>query len=337
MRVSLANKKILLFSPQFFGYGEAIASKLRTYGAEVDYFDERPGNDFWTKSMIRVHKSLAKRKTKKYYDTILSSLKHNAYDFVLFLNPEAISQEALMKLKESQSKATFIMYMWDSLKNKKHTASLVSYFDLRHTFDKNDSENTAYTNFNFRPLFFLDEYKNLAKKKTKEIDLLFVGTVHSDRYKLLLTIRDLCDSMGRKTDFFMFLQSKKLYYIQKGINSSFSKAKLAEFSFTSLTKNTLIDKIKKSKVVLDIQHPLQTGLTMRCIEMIGAQTKIITTNQHIKTYDFYNPNNILCVDRENIEIENEFFDTDYESLDDETYHKYSLEGWLEEVFSLSAS
>lgn len=327
-------KKVLLFSPHFFGYGEAIADKIKSYGAEVHYHDERPGNDFMTKALIRIDKSLLNRKIHKYYKNIIGSLKADHYDYVLFLNLEAISEKDLFELKRMQSNAVFIMYMWDSVKNKKHTASLLPYFDLKHTFDKDDSENQSYESFNFRPLFFLDEYRNLRKDVSKEADILFVGTVHSDRYQLLMKIRNLCESMGKKTDFFMFFQSKKLFYARKASDKSFAKAKIGDFQFVPLTKEKLIRKLERSKVVLDIQHPSQTGLTMRTIEMIGAEKKIATTNSRIKDYDFYNPNNILCLDRNNIELNESFFETEYEALNEDVYHSYSIEGWLEVIFSI---
>lgn len=328
------NKRILLFSPHFFEYGLAISKKLQDYGVEVDYFDERPGNDFMTKALIRIDKSLLARKIHRYYSKIIESLKKDYYDHVLFLNLEAISEKDLLSLKKSQPNANFIMYMWDSVKNKKNTASLLPYFDLKHTFDKDDSENVNYKAFNFRPLFFLDEYRNLDGGGVKDIDLLFVGTIHSDRYQLLMKIRDLCDKQGKTTDFFMFFQSKKLFYAQKTSNRSFAKAKMTDFEFTSLSKEDLIKKLERCKVVLDIQHPGQTGLTMRTIEMIGAHKKIISTNQHIKDYDFYNPNNIQCISRDNIALDMSFFETDYEDLDPAIYHRYSIDGWLEEVFSI---
>jgi len=327
-------KKVLLFSPQFFGYGEAVAQKIRSYGAEVDYYDERPGNDFMTKALIRIDKSLLNRKIHRYYKKIIDALQNDHYDFVLFLNLEAISEKDLLKLKKTQSRAIFIMYMWDSVKNKKHTASLMPYFDLKHTFDKNDSRHTDFKSFNFRPLFFLDEYRDLGKNVEKELDLLFVGTVHSDRYQLLMKIRDLCQKMQKTTDFFMFFMSKKLFYARKASDKSFKMAKINDFEFVPLSKENLILKLARSKVVLDIQHPSQTGLTMRTIEMIGAKKKIITTNHSIKDYDFYHPGNILCIDRDNIELNESFFETEYVPIDDGTYHKYSIEGWLEDVFSI---
>ncbi len=70
----LKEKNILLFSPHFFGYGLEVASKMREMGASVDYFDERPGNDFWTKAIIRVNKSLLRRKIETYYTDIIKNV-----------------------------------------------------------------------------------------------------------------------------------------------------------------------------------------------------------------------------------------------------------------------
>ena len=80
--------------------------------------------------------------------------------------------------------------------------------------------------------------------------------------------------------------------------------------------------------MLDIQHPNQTGLTMRTIEMIGLNKKIITTNSSITEYDFYSPNNVLVIDRENVEIDLAFFETQYEKLEDNIYYNYSLSKWV---------
>lgn len=329
---ALSNKNILLFSPQFFGYGLEVASKMREKGARVDYFDERPGNDFWTKAIIRVNKSLLTRKIENYYIEIIKKLVDHHYDFVVFLNPEAISRNNLELLKKSQPKAIFIMYMWDSLRNKKYTIDILPFFDRKFSFDKGDCANEGYGLY-FRPLFFLDSYRNVDNIPHKmAIDLFFVGTLHSDRYELLMALRKAGEKLGKKIEFYMFFQSKVLFYLHKALNRSFRKAKQNDFKFLPLPKDKLIEKLSSSKVILDIQHPSQKGLTMRTIEMIGARKKLLTTNQEIKHYDFYNPKNIYCLDRAKIELEPHFFETPYVDLEASLYHKYSIEGWLEDLF-----
>ena len=75
---------------------------------------------------------------------------------------------------------------------------------------------------------------------------------------------------------------------------------------SGLPSEQLTAKLKQSKTVVDIQHPKQSGLTMRTIEMLGANKKMITTNADIQNYDFYHPNNICIVDRNNVVVPPEF-------------------------------
>lgn len=329
------NKKVLFFAPRFFGYGLEIANKLRELGGIVDFFDEKPDNDFLTKALVRVNKKLLLKKIQRYYQSIFCNLEKDYYDFVFFLAPESISVKSLEFLKGFQSRATFILYMWDSLKNRKNVIDLLPYFDFKYSFDKDDCKRKS-NNFQFRPLFFLDDYKNITEhQKNYKTDLLFVGTVHSDRYKLLLDIKKECIRLNKKNIYFMFLPSKSIYYLKKIFNSNFRSSTIKEFNFRPLSKTELLKRIDSSRVVLDIQHPSQTGLTMRVIEMLGAKKKIITTNKDIVNYNFYRANNVLYIDRENPKLNISVFESDYLELEKEIYFEYSLLGWLEEVFSKS--
>ncbi|MTD01286.1 hypothetical protein GKS16_03215 [Streptococcus uberis] len=67
---------------------------------------------------------------------------------------------------------------------------------------------------------------------------------------------------------------------------------------------------------------------MRTIEMLGMNKKIITTNSDIKNYDFYHPNNISIINRDSIEIDPNFLNSEYEPIDKEVYDKYSLKNWI---------
>ncbi|HFR3278101.1 TPA: capsular biosynthesis protein CpsH, partial [Streptococcus suis] len=103
--------------------------------------------------------------------------------------------------------------------------------------------------------------------------------------------------------------------------------------FDHLSSKEIADIINETEVVLDIQHPKQSGLTMRTIEMIGMNKKIITTNPMIRQYDFYNPNNILIIDRFDVEIDLSFFESPYQELQTEIYEKYSLEQWILDILN----
>lgn len=70
---------------------------------------------------------------------------------------------------------------------------------------------------------------------------------------------------------------------------------------------------------------------MRTVEMLGLGKKLITTNADIRNYDFYNPQNILVIDRDNPVIDEDFIRSPYEQIDENIRKRYSLEGFVREL------
>lgn len=332
--MELSNKNILFFSPKAFGYENAIRLRLEQLGAIVDYFDDRPSNGFWGKAILRVKRNLMKMQIEKYYQHLfqqLSGIIYN-YDYIFLLNLEAMPIWFLKKICDKKSKNTsIILYMWDSFNNKPNTKDYISLCDRVITFDSSDQQNDH--RIEFRPLFYLNKYATIANQRNYLYDLSFIATAHSDRFIIAKKVKEQIEQKNRKTFFYFFLQSKKLFLYQKIMNHHFKNAKMSDFRYWSLPSNMVLEIVSKSKAILDIQHPKQIGLTMRTIEVLGAERKLITTNTTIKDYDFYNPQNILIIDRENPTIDDDFFDSPYCSIDKDLYYKYSLDGWLDYIFS----
>ncbi|MNK83003.1 hypothetical protein D3C87_1027960 [compost metagenome] len=101
--------------------------------------------------------------------------------------------------------------------------------------------------------------------------------------------------------------------------------------FKPITTKMNLDLIMKSKATLDMAHSQQTGLTMRTIELLGAQKKIITTNSDIVNYDFYDSQNILVIDRENPHFDTAFFKAEFNPTPEQILHKYSINEWLKRM------
>ncbi|MGB0879636.1 MAG: hypothetical protein ACPGTO_03630 [Polaribacter sp.] len=329
LKEQLEDKKILFFSVQTFNLEKEIVLKLKSYGAEVDYYDERPNNNSFTKGIIRVKRSLYKKKINVYYSKILKQTKNKEYDFLFVNKGEVITKDFLKKLKEQQLNCKFIFYTWDSFKNNNNPLNILKYFDDKFTFD---SEDALKYNLKFRPLFFLDSFKAETQPKRLKYDLLFLGTAHSDRYLLTNKITDWCYKNKLKTFSFFYLQGRLVYLYKSLFDKTFKKVKYKNLNFNSLTAKEIIDLYSKSKVLLDINHPSQKGLTMRTFEAIGARKKIITTNKEIKKYIFYNPNNIKIIDRDNLDLDLDFFASDYQKIDNEVYKMCTIDGWLSSIF-----
>ena len=331
LKDSLFNKKILFFSVQTFNLEVEIKNKLEELGAQVTYYDERPANNNFIKGIIRTKRSLIQKRIDDYYKKILLAEATIRFDYLFVNRGEIVPAFFLQELKKMQPNCQFIFYTWDSFTNHSHPITILKYFDRKFTFDSDDAVKFK---INFRPLFFLDGYKYIKNSSPlqSKYNLLFLGTAHSDRYKISSTLVDYCNQNGLTSFCYYYMHGRLVYLYKKIFDHSFKEFDYKKLSFKSLTTQQILEFYKDSDVILDINHPGQRGLTMRTFESIGAGKKMITTNIEIKKYSFYNPNNILVIGRENIQFSKSFFETNYEDISIEAYNRMSIEGWINCLF-----
>jgi len=333
LRDKISGKKVLFFSVQTFNLEKEIKCKLQELGAEVSYYDERPSNNNFTKGIIRIKRSLYQKQIDSYYKAILASTANKKFDFLFVNRGEVIPAFFLIEFRKLHKDAECIFYTWDSFTNHTHPTSILSYFDRKFTFDPEDA--TKF-NINFRPLFYLDAFKNVQTEKI-ENDVLFLGTAHSDRYRISSEIKQWATERGLTMFCYYFMHGKLVYLYKRLFDKTFKQFDYKQLSFTSLKLNDIIELYRKSNVVLDINHPHQKGLTMRTFEAIGAGKKLITTNKEIVKFPFYSKCNITIIERENYKLEESFFKSSYMPIDTNLYEKFSIEGWLYNIFVDSES
>ncbi|SEW03159.1 CgeB family protein [Chitinophaga arvensicola] len=328
----LEGKKILFISPAFFNYEKDIKNKLESFGAKVDFYDERPSNEVLSKALLRVSKKFVRSSIKKHYDHIFNEIKDKEYDFFFLIKGEATPAYFLQQFRDINTRTRFIYYSYDSVANNTNAVSNLRYFDVSYSFDDHDT--SFIEGLKFRPLFYLDEYAKESKSDAK-FDVSFIGTVHSDRYH---TVNNLVEEIERKLQkplrkyLFFYCQSILYFYFRRLTDKNFKGVKKSDISFAPMPKKDIFKVFDESKCVIDIHHPNQTGLTMRTIEAIGAKKKIITTNERIREYDFFSPANIMIIDRKKPVVDIAFFDTPYQSIDEAIYRKYSIGCWISEIF-----
>ena len=326
----LQGKRILFFSAHLFGYQNDIRLAMESVGAIVDYYDERPANNFLAKGVIRINRNLLAGYINHYYNKIIKETLQKEYDYVFFIKGESISASNVRRLKQFHPEANFIIYHWDSIANNSNAQNLLPYFDRVFSFDKIDCERLG---LHFLPLFYTPDYANIPYyDKEIKYDMLFVGTTHSDRYKLVKRIEEQIIKMGGLCLTWFYFPSKILYYKMKIQNSYLRQIPVHTFHFKPMSKELLLQLYAGSRIIIDVQHPKQTGLTMRCIETLGAKRKLITTNYYITEYDFYNPDNILVVDRNLPYVPEKFLNEPYRDTPKEIYESYSIKNWLSSIF-----
>lgn len=328
--LNFQNKRILFIGPRFFGYEQEIAKRLRELGATVEYHDDRPSAKPSMKVAIRLFPWLVAGQIRSYFEAILAGADDH-YDYVLIIKLECMPHDVLAAMRKKLSRARFIYYSWDSVRNNPNFDQAAGYFDALFTFDTADAGSDA--RLKLRPLFYLNEYRDLGSPPP-EFALCFVGTVHSDRYNLIRKVRALVQKGGARVFFYLFVPHRLIYLVKRVTVPAFWGAKRSEFSFAPLKKQEVMHIIARSRAVLDVQHPGQTGLTMRTIEMLGARRKLITTNPLVREYDFYRPENIMVIDRHAPEVDSAFLATPFLELPAPLYERYSLDGWIREIFGM---
>ncbi|MEN5014992.1 hypothetical protein ABEH87_01330 [Erwinia sp. Eh17-17] len=314
-------KKVLLFCTGFFSYDKIIKKSLEKNGYQVTLFDERAFKGVIGKSLVRLGwRKLTQTKIKSYYKNIYDHLSPD-YDFLLIVNPECITPESIKLFRSKCSKV--VIYMWDSFLNKPGAKSLIESADKFFTFDPLDAETS---NLIFKPLFFSSSYYNLVSYPELKYDISFVGTVHSDRYRIVKFLTKQFNSYV-----FFYCPGIFIYLYKRFIIKEIKNVKYKDVSFHSMSEKEVVDVIRNSKAVIDISHPKQRGLTMRTLESLGAQKKIITSNQHVIDYDFYNDSNFLIInDKISPESITSFLRKEYIPTDQHTYEKYHVDQWVKD-------
>lgn len=323
----LKNKKILLILTKFFSYDELIKEKLIEFGAHVDLIDGRAKMTIFDKMINKISRKPLQFKQNNYHKKICKKLSNNNYDFI-FSNT-FLPKKIIQMYRKTFPNAKSILYLDDSIKNLSGVEHTFDCYHFVYSFDRDDCEKYKLL---FRPLFFSD-YFSLTASKTKEYDICFIGTIHSDRLKIIDAIDSFCKENNLSFFKYCYLPSKLLYFYYFFTKKEFRKHKPSFFKYNQLTNLETANFVNKSKTVLDIEHPKQTGLTMRTIESIGSKTKIITTNLDVSTYDFYNQNNVFLIERVNPKLEKSFFCSPFMNLDKDSYYFYSLSGWIDFIFS----
>lgn len=84
----------------------------------------------------------------------------------------------------------------------------------------------------------------------------------------------------------------------------------------------------KSKLILDIVQEGQTGMSLRPMESIFFNKKLITTDLNISSEDFYSKDNIFIWGRDNVDDLKSFVEKPYNKIDSDIVEKYDIISWL---------
>lgn len=328
--IRFEGKRFLFVAPPFFGYYKEIIGEIESRGGIVDWLPDRPLDHPIGKTITRFAPKLAFTAADRIYSDLLEDYGISSYDYVLVINGQTLSTKFLKSLRASYPGTLFILYMWDSVSNRRHIADNFALFDRVFSFDPADVD---FYGLRMRPLFYTSQFSDSRSCTSFAYDISLVGTAHSDRYDVVSRLsHNLTPSIS--TFWYLYLQAPWVFYVYRFLKPAMRRSMRHEFRFTTLSMSAVNDIFMSSRIVLDITHPRQRGLTMRTLETLGASKKLLTTNAAVFDYDFYDSANIAVIDRRSPSIDPDFLRSAYSPLAPSIVSRYSLAGWLDEVLGV---
>ena len=120
-----------------------------------------------------------------------------------------------------------------------------------------------------------------TKKNTihKKYDISVIQKIHSNRLNF---IHFVVNAMKDKSIFIYLYEVNLFSFFKNLLKNPFLYFKLRKYiHFEPLSYEEYVKLIKDSRFTLDVAHPKQSGITIRCFEALHLGTKIITNNNHV--------------------------------------------------------
>lgn len=328
----LAGRRILLIGIGFYDYETAIADEFRRLGAQVQIEDERPPalrnclaplrRKFW---------AVTDAEHARHLDQILARAKANGpFDYVLIIKGELLDAGFIGALRAAQPGARLISYQWDSMARYPELIERQALFDRVLTFDHAD--HARYPHFLLRPTFFRPEIVAAAQASASAVpavDFCFVGWLHHDRLRQIETLRRQIRNLGMAAFLYLFTGMRTALQLKLGGRGE-------DVYWRPLSFARYAEQIAACRIIIDLPHPHQSGLTMRALEAVGTGKKMVTTSRDVTLYDFYSPEQFLIVDPQDPRIDPAFLAAPVLPLPATLVESYSLRAWALDILGVTA-
>jgi hypothetical protein len=326
--MELNGKRILMFAPvgTTVHYGVGIEKEIVSRGATLYRYPERPKETTFWKIVIRLFRNTVPGIFRNYIKGIIKKHKGEHFDYLLVCRGEAFTPNILSMFKETFPGIKIIFFIWDILASH-DVSDNIPYCDKAFSFDPEDCSN--HKGLVFRPTFFVEDYRTVASNTPKS-DVVFIGTLHSNRYKTIKRLESWFESQGIRFYEYLYIPSRLIYAMEWV--KKFPYISIKKVHFSPITLNKTIKILGETRAILDLNFTNQKSLSTRAYEAMASQKKYITTNPEIRKYDFYNPRNIAIIDMEHPSIDTSFWDNPFEPVDEKILYRYSISGLVDDLF-----
>lgn len=314
------NNKVVLICPKFNGYEHLLIGNLKNIFDHVIFIQEKQVGFFWD----LLYKLFPKINAKFQRMILMNKINRLGFNInkCLIIRGEYFDERIISNLKSRCE--NIICYQWDSFANNKAAFGFI-YNDIPvYTFDYRDSQDYS---ISYIPLFHCDYLKY---EDNNVYDLSFVGVYTPDRFDIFNDIIVWVDKNKLNGFFYMKISIASIpKLLIRMIKRRYSVSTLKYLRLNSLDLSKSHNIMKKTNVVIDICHKSQSGLTMRFMEAIGLNKRIITNNMYANNEGEYDLDSIVITD--------EFSFSDFNKLRSIKYTSHSsaeslhVSRWIERV------
>lgn len=319
---NLQGKKVLFLGQVFYDYHTKIEHALLKEGAEVVFIP----NKFHGVSTVspldlvgQLRKFFIPISKRKYKDYILSKIKDQEFDYLFCIGGFSVTPELIDGIRKINPQIKTIIYFWDSFRTWNYE-NVVNLFDAVFSFDPDDAKH--YNKVQYLPLFYTEDYK-VNGSVTKDLDILYIGSISylsKNRLTILKQVNEFSNQHNLSTFIWAYDSESARSKLGK-IESFFKRIFIPEFrdyinelknpsiSFIKievLKRDEIVKLMERSKCIIDIPVPGQKGLTIRTIETLALNNKLITTNKSIVNEPFYDEKHIIAIEESDFELDLEF-------------------------------
>lgn len=229
------------------------------------------------------------------------------YDVEIVFFYDSLLSESLVEWVNDNMDVKIHVWYWNIVTNTIQPDKLNDEICSKWSFSSLDAKKY---NMKFMAPYFFDEIK--CDNENVEYDILFVGK-DKGRLRKLLEYKETFTNMGFKCKF--IITPTRGYHINKHYSKSISYEENFKMSC-------------KTKVIFDYIGVNNSGQSMRVMEALFRQKKIITDNILIKNYDFYRKENIFILGEDDFRDLNKFVNSPYVELDSSIVKKYDFDNFI---------
>lgn len=309
-------KSILFIAPIFHDYTRLIIEGLEKLDYDVTFLENKmfpsdPNCTTW-KFNAYLNKIKHPKEKEEYVQKMKTKIKDINFEILFVINGFSITKDLIKYIELHNPGIKKTIFFWDSFCYWQYN-NIIDLFDYKWSFDHHDCKTYRLEGLKYHPDFIVGDSSLKSNNLNENFDIVHIGSVNVfsiSRIKILAQIKKYCDQNNINNYIKIFFNEKKLFRNHKKrvflqLLTSHRYRKLYYYYWKYRNSGIFLDDVlpykevvnieSNAKAIIDIPLEKQCGCTIRSLETINRNQKLITTNFSIVQDRFYDNNNILII------------------------------------------